>query len=70
MSEWRRGSETLEERRILSLFADDPKAPFSVHNFVQHGASACGKHPGEWFGPSATASCIKYIVFICRRLSH
>jgi cysteine protease ATG4 len=21
---------------------------------------ACGKHPGEWFGPSATARCIQY----------
>lgn len=47
------------EASILSLFADDPSAPFSIHRFVQHGASACGKHPGQWFGPSATASCIK-----------
>jgi hypothetical protein len=43
------------------LFADDPKAPFSIHKFVEHGASACGKHPGEWFGPSATAMCIQYV---------
>lgn len=48
-----------EERELLSLFADDPKAPFSVHRFVEHGATACGKHPGEWFGPSATARCIQ-----------
>ncbi len=41
------------------MFADDPKAPFSIHKFVEHGASACGKHPGEWFGPSATARCTK-----------
>jgi cysteine protease ATG4 len=47
------------EASILSLFADDPSAPFSIHRFVQHGATACGKHPGQWFGPSATASCIK-----------
>lgn len=59
----------MEERRILSLFADDPKAPFSVQNFVKHGASACGKHPGEWFGPSATASCIKYLVSTSRRFT-
>ena len=58
-ADWRRGTESLEERRLLSLFADDPGAPFSIHRFVSHGASACGKHPGEWFGPSATASCIK-----------
>lgn len=48
-----------EERHILSLFADDPRAPFSIHNFVDHGARACGKYPGEWFGPSATARCIR-----------
>ncbi|KAF2419786.1 hypothetical protein EJ08DRAFT_621120 [Tothia fuscella] len=57
--DWRTGSKPLEEREIISLFADVPKAPFSVHNFVEHGASACGKHPGEWFGPSATARCIQ-----------
>lgn len=57
--DWRRGSSSNEERRILSLFADDPKAPYSIHKFVEHGATACGKHPGEWFGPSATARCIQ-----------
>ncbi|KAI9787657.1 MAG: Cysteine protease atg4 [Geoglossum umbratile] len=57
--EWRRGTRQDEERRLLSLFADDPRAPFSIHKFVEHGATACGKHPGEWFGPSATARCIE-----------
>ncbi|TID13972.1 Importin subunit beta-3 [Venturia nashicola] len=57
--DWRTGEKAEEERKLLSLFADDPKAPFSVHRFVEHGASACGKHPGEWFGPSATARCIQ-----------
>jgi len=57
--DWRIGERPDEERQLLSLFADDPKAPFSVHKFVEHGASACGKHPGEWFGPSATARCIQ-----------
>jgi cysteine protease ATG4 len=47
------------ESSILSLFADDPSAPFSIHRFVSHGATACGTHPGQWFGPSATASCIE-----------
>jgi cysteine protease ATG4 len=50
------------DRAILSLFADDPKAPFSVHRFVEHGAAVCGKYPGEWFGPSATARCIQDLV--------
>lgn len=49
----------MEERHLLSLFADSPKAPFSIHKFVEHGASACDKHPGEWFGPSATARSIQ-----------
>ncbi|KAH9904604.1 hypothetical protein F4778DRAFT_780576 [Xylariomycetidae sp. FL2044] len=56
---WRRNTQDLEERKILSLFADDPKAPYSIHEFVRHGAAACGKYPGEWFGPSATARCIQ-----------
>ncbi|KAI3319963.1 hypothetical protein HD806DRAFT_255233 [Xylariaceae sp. AK1471] len=59
---WRRGirgTRDIEERKILALFADDAKAPYSIHNFVRHGASACGKYPGEWFGPSATARCIQ-----------
>ncbi|TGJ80774.1 hypothetical protein E0Z10_g7996 [Xylaria hypoxylon] len=56
---WRRGARETEERSILAQFADDAKAPYSIHNFVRHGASACGKYPGEWFGPSATARCIQ-----------
>jgi cysteine protease ATG4 len=47
---------------ILSLFADDPHAPFSIHRFVEHGAAVCGKYPGEWFGPSAAARCIQDLV--------
>ncbi|KAE8548067.1 hypothetical protein EYB25_009860 [Talaromyces marneffei] len=57
--DWRRVSHTTEENKLLSLFADDPAAPFSIHRFVRHGALYCGKHPGEWFGPSATATCIQ-----------
>jgi hypothetical protein len=45
---------------MLSLFADHPDAPLSIHRFVKHGAESCGKYPGEWFGPSATARCIEY----------
>ncbi|KAI9147894.1 putative cysteine protease ATG4 [Paramyrothecium foliicola] len=60
--EWRRGSNPDAERGLIKLFADDPKAPYSIHNFVRHGATACGKYPGEWFGPSATARCIQALV--------
>ncbi|PYH75964.1 hypothetical protein BO82DRAFT_396460 [Aspergillus uvarum CBS 121591] len=57
--DWRRGQRHKEEASLLSLFADTPSAPFSIHRFVQHGAQSCGKFPGEWFGPSATARCIE-----------
>ncbi|KAG9731119.1 putative cysteine protease atg4, partial [Aureobasidium melanogenum] len=60
--DWRKGDQTDAERRLLALFADDPSAPFSIHRFVEHGTKACGKHPGEWFGPSAAARCIKALV--------
>lgn len=57
--EWRRGLRESEHYDILSLFADTPEAPFSIHKFVEHGAKACGTYPGEWFGPSATARSIR-----------
>ncbi|KAK2757840.1 Cysteine protease atg4 [Arachnomyces sp. PD_36] len=63
--DWRRGTHTKEESRLLSLFADDPSAPFSIHRFVEYGATACGKYPGEWFGPSATAKCIQALSTEC-----
>lgn len=65
--DWRRRKNEPSdlEKSIVSLFADDPKAPFSIHRFVSHGATACGKHPGQWFGPSATASCIKELSAEC-----
>ncbi|PFH54990.1 hypothetical protein XA68_11165 [Ophiocordyceps unilateralis] len=59
---WRLGEQRQEERRLISLFADDPRAPYSIHNFVRHGAAACEKYPGQWFGPSATARCIQALV--------
>ena len=65
--DWRRRKDEPSnlEKSIVSLFADHPRAPFSIHRFVSHGATACGKHPGQWFGPSATASCIKELSAEC-----
>ena len=57
--DWRRGLKEGDHKDLLSLFADTPESPFSIHKFVEHGAKACGKHPGEWFGPSATARSIQ-----------
>jgi len=47
---------------ILSWFADDPHAPFSIHKFVKHGELSCAKAPGEWFGPAAASRCIQYVL--------
>lgn len=57
--EWRKGDRPKDHQEILSLFADTPEAPFSIHKFVEHGAQACGTYPGQWFGPNATARCIR-----------
>ncbi|KAH7394102.1 putative cysteine protease ATG4 [Phaeosphaeria sp. MPI-PUGE-AT-0046c] len=59
---WQEHQAQKEHGDILSLFADDPQAPFSIHRFVEHGAAVCGKYPGEWFGPSAAARCIQDLV--------
>ncbi|KAL4907593.1 cysteine protease atg4 [Aspergillus multicolor] len=56
---WRRSNGSKKEVQLLTLFADSPDAPFSIHNFVKYGAEFCGKRPGEWFGPTATARCIQ-----------
>lgn len=45
---------------VVRLFADDPLAPFSIHKFAIHGRLNCDKALGEWFGPSAAASAIKW----------
>jgi cysteine protease ATG4 len=60
-TDWRRGQQPEEESKLLAMFADHPEAPFSIHRFVQCGAESCGKYPGEWFGPSATARCIQFV---------
>ncbi|ORY84439.1 hypothetical protein BCR37DRAFT_269596 [Protomyces lactucae-debilis] len=56
---WRRGDDVQGESRILRLFADDERAPFSIHRFMEHGAAACDKPAGQWFGPQAASQCIK-----------
>ena len=57
--DWKFDESKEEHVQLLRLFADTPGAPFSIHNFVSHGAQACGKQPGEWFGPSATARSLQ-----------
>jgi cysteine protease ATG4 len=59
--DWRKGEREQDHKDLLGLFADNPEAPFSIQRFVEHGAQACGKAPGQWFGPSAAARCLQYI---------
>jgi cysteine protease ATG4 len=56
---WRRGDDDAGESSILRLFADDMRAPFSIHRFMERGAAACDKPAGQWFGPQAASQCIK-----------
>ncbi|KAK4054231.1 Cysteine protease atg4 [Microbotryomycetes sp. JL201] len=44
--------------RIVSMFIDDPSAPFSVHRFAATGESL-GKAVGQWFGPSTASGAIR-----------
>ncbi|KAA8894136.1 hypothetical protein FN846DRAFT_443007 [Sphaerosporella brunnea] len=60
--EWRKSTPaTLDEKALLSLFADTPSAPYSIHNFVSQGESR-DIRSGQWFGPTPTAQCIKALV--------
>lgn len=54
---------------VLSLMADIPESPFSIHNIALRG-SIVDKPVGSWFGPNAAAQVIKYgftHVLIARR---
>lgn len=47
-----------KELELIRKFSDEPDAQYSIHKFVLTG-SKFGKRPGEWFGPSAVARCIR-----------
>lgn len=63
--DWRRGLRRDVEARVLRLFADDARAPYSVHNFIEHGAEVCDKPAGQWFGPNAASLCISALSLKC-----
>ena len=46
---------------LISMFADDPDAPFSLHRVVGR-AGRMGKRPGEWVGPNTIAEIIKALL--------
>lgn len=47
------------DKQILSLFADNYSAPFSLHNFIRVASELpLAVKPGQWFGPSAASLSI------------
>lgn len=63
--QWRCGQFRHTEAQILRMFADSPIAPFSIHKFIDHGASKCHIPVGDWFGPSAASQSICALVQEC-----
>lgn len=45
---------------IIDMFMDEPRAPFSLHNFIKVASELPLKvKPGQWFGPNAASLSIK-----------
>ncbi|CAG0921459.1 unnamed protein product [Notodromas monacha] len=59
---WTRASRDDSYLSVLSTFADEPSAPFSIHQFALTGAQDGGKSVGEWYGPNTVAHVVKKLV--------
>lgn len=54
--------------KIIDMFMDEPRAPFSLHNFIKVASELPLKvKPGQWFGPNAASLSIKRL---CNNVYH
>lgn len=52
-------------RNIVRLFGDNSMetvSPLSIHALMSVARTALNRHPGDWFGPSATAHLLKAVL--------
>lgn len=45
----------MDRQEMLSLFIDNEKEPFSIHNLTREGKRLMGKEPGDWYGVNSIA---------------
>ncbi len=47
---------------VVKMFADDPAAPFSIHNVARTGQERFNLPIGQWFSPTAVSDVLAYLV--------
>ena len=62
--QWDTSSEELLKiyHTIVGLFADNPSAPFSIHNLCHGAKKFHNKAIGEWVGPSSVMQVVNSLV--------
>jgi cysteine protease ATG4 len=46
---------------VIKMFADDPSAPFSIHNIARTGQERFNLPIGQWFSPTAVSDVMAYL---------
>jgi cysteine protease ATG4 len=46
---------------VIKMFADDPAAPFSIHNVARTGQERFNLPIGQWFSPTAVSDVLAYL---------
>ena len=46
---------------VIKMFADDPSAPFSIHNIARTGQERFNLPIGQWFSPTAVSDVLSYL---------